>query len=371
VGMDNSEEANFTWVLSPDQGARPMSNLELSDGSSLAGFNMMIRAVISIPYVDTRAIFSIGLAQNPIFSENLDIYIIGEKRLDADSLTAQATIGGSTQDLELVASGTSNKIFVDHTHILSGEGTLEIRIRGKNIGSDLAVADTMITVGSVVLTKSSEQTYLASTDGIMQLYISEMAIKPSQYLLITKGTYTVSRESDGNINPGESLYTVFTTQKNLSEPARIEFNVPKGKTGKVAIKEDGGWQNLPVEIIQRGDRIRIRTTKLGVFKFATIDSDGSAMVVNEYRLEQNFPNPFNPETAITFSIKQAGMASLIIYNILGQKVKTLLTHYLEPAFYTYKWDGTNDLGVAVPTGVYLYQLRINGIVFTKKMALIR
>jgi hypothetical protein len=372
VGMDNSEATNFTWVLSPDQGARQMSDLELSDGTSLAGFNMMIRALISIPYVDTRAIFSIGLTQNPVFSENLDIYIIGDKRLDGASLTAQSKIGSHTQDLVLATSGTSGKFFVEHAYVLQSEGNLEISIHGKNSGSNLAAADTVITVGNVVLTKTGEQTYLGSTDGIMHLYIPEEAIKPSQYLLLTKGMHEITEVTGGaNLKPQESLYTVFTTQKKITQPARIEFSIPKGKTGKVSIKDSDGWQNLPVEINPQGDRIIVQTSKLGVFKFERIDSGEPAMIVEEYRLEQNFPNPFNPETSITFSIKHAGVASLTIYNIIGQKIKTLITQHLEPATYAYKWDGTNEFGITVPTGVYLYQLRINGIIFTKKMVLIR
>jgi hypothetical protein len=371
VGMDNSEAENFTWVIAADQSTRPMSDLELSDGTALAGFNMMMRVVISVPYIDTKAKFSIGLAQNPIFSENLDIYIIGDKRLDESSLTAQASIGSSTQDLNMVASGASSKLFVDHSFVLAGEGDLKISIHGKNSGSNLAAADTVITVGSIVLTKNGVQTYLASTDGNMHLYLSEAAIKPSQYLLITKSTQEMAQGADMNLKPGESIYTVFSTQKSLSQPARIEFNVAKGKTGKVAVKEGNVWQNLPVEINYQENRIVVWTSKLGQFKFETIESGEPAMIVEEYRLEQNYPNPFNPETSINFTIKDAGLASLTIYNMLGQKVKTLVRQYLEPAAYAFKWDGTNDHGMTVPTGVYFYQLRINGIEFTKKMALIR
>jgi hypothetical protein len=368
LGMDNSQSTNYTWVINPADGNRPMSDLQLNDGTSLSGFNMMVRALISIPYVDTRAEFSVGLAQNPVFSENIDIYILGKKRLDITTLIAQATVGGVTKDLTLASSGTSNKLFVDHSYVLKGEGNLEINIQGKNLGSRLDIADTTITMANVVLTRTDEPTIVTSPDSKLLLSIPENVLKPSQYVLLAQETGVTS---DIVLKPEEVFYTVYTTQEILSQSAEIAFTVSPGKSALISIKEKDGWRNLEGVLKREVNTVYVRTTKLGTFRIELIDSEDPAMIVDAYRLDQNFPNPFNPETSITFSVKDAGLASLTIYNILGQKVKSLINQYVEPAVYTYKWDGTNSQSIAVPTGIYLYQLRINGLVFTKKMALIR
>ena len=86
----------------------------------------------------------------------------------------------------------------------------------------------------------------------------------------------------------------------------------------------------------------------------------------------NFPNPFNPETNIRFSIPKEGKVELIVYNIKGQKVKTLVDNMCEEGINTITWNGSNDNGKQVGTGIYLYNLNVNGkAIKTKKMLLIK
>ncbi|MBN1998645.1 T9SS type A sorting domain-containing protein [candidate division KSB1 bacterium] len=92
---------------------------------------------------------------------------------------------------------------------------------------------------------------------------------------------------------------------------------------------------------------------------------------SEYALEQNYPNPFNPETVIPFRIKESGHCDLTVFNIKGQKVKTLVNKQVEAGFHKVIWDGKDSQGQQMPTGVYLYRLDINGHVDTKKMHFIK
>jgi len=75
-----------------------------------------------------------------------------------------------------------------------------------------------------------------------------------------------------------------------------------------------------------------------------------------YSLSQNFPNPFNPTTTIEYSIPKAGLTSLDVYNIAGQKVRTLVNETQSASFYKVVWDGRNDNGESVATGMYFYKL---------------
>jgi hypothetical protein len=75
-----------------------------------------------------------------------------------------------------------------------------------------------------------------------------------------------------------------------------------------------------------------------------------------YALSQNFPNPFNPTTTIEYSIPKAGNTTLAIYNIAGQKVRTLVNESQAASFYKVVWDGRNDNGESVATGMYFYKL---------------
>ncbi|MBU8870962.1 MAG: T9SS type A sorting domain-containing protein, partial [Gemmatimonadales bacterium] len=78
--------------------------------------------------------------------------------------------------------------------------------------------------------------------------------------------------------------------------------------------------------------------------------------VAKYALMQNYPNPFNPNTTIKFNLKAKGQVSLKIYNVAGQLVKSLTNEVLDVGPHTIGWDGKNDLGSSVASGVYFYKI---------------
>ena len=94
-----------------------------------------------------------------------------------------------------------------------------------------------------------------------------------------------------------------------------------------------------------------------------------------FALHQNFPNPFNPETRIWFEITNNSKAltnvSLKIYNLQGQLVRSLLDEKKSPGVYTVQWNGLDDSGEKVATGVYLYSITAGDFKATKKMAILK
>lgn len=94
-------------------------------------------------------------------------------------------------------------------------------------------------------------------------------------------------------------------------------------------------------------------------------------IPENYKLNQNYPNPFNSSTIISFEVPQYGHIEICIYNILGQKVKTLTNEYYPEGEYTISWDGTDSNGNRMATGIYFYQLKGTGIKSAKKMLLLK
>jgi hypothetical protein len=86
----------------------------------------------------------------------------------------------------------------------------------------------------------------------------------------------------------------------------------------------------------------------------------------EFTLEQNYPNPFNPVTEIHYSIPTATDVKLEIYNVMGQKVATLVNSHLEAGYHTAVWDGSY-----VASGVYFYRLKADSFVQSRKMMLLK
>jgi flagellar hook capping protein FlgD/dockerin type I repeat protein len=90
-----------------------------------------------------------------------------------------------------------------------------------------------------------------------------------------------------------------------------------------------------------------------------------------YTLSQNFPNPFNPTTTINYAIPQTGQVELAIFNTAGQKVRTLVAQEQSAGFYKMVWDGRNEMGESVASGVYIYRLHSGSFSKTAKMNLIK
>ena len=82
-----------------------------------------------------------------------------------------------------------------------------------------------------------------------------------------------------------------------------------------------------------------------------------------------YPNPFNPTTTISFSIKEKAPVELVIYNILGQKVRTLVNQPLEPGEHSIVWNGTDNKGRSVASGIYFYRMKAGNYSETQKMVL--
>jgi hypothetical protein len=91
----------------------------------------------------------------------------------------------------------------------------------------------------------------------------------------------------------------------------------------------------------------------------------------DFSLSQNYPNPFNPTTNIKYGLSTDSRVSLVVYNILGQAVRTLVSADQEAGIYNVKWDGTNDFGSRVSSGIYIYRITAGNFVSTIKMNLLK
>ena len=105
--------------------------------------------------------------------------------------------------------------------------------------------------------------------------------------------------------------------------------------------------------------------------------DGSSLSVNnsslphEFQLHSNFPNPFNPSTSISYSLSEQVFVSLDVYDVLGKKVKSLVSEIKSTGNHSILWDGTNDQGELMSGGVYIYSINAGNFHASKKMIFIK
>jgi len=123
----------------------------------------------------------------------------------------------------------------------------------------------------------------------------------------------------------------------------------------------------------------VKAAKIKYYDVRTdVKSNEESLVPSNFSLKQNYPNPFNPSTTLPFSLKVQGSTfkgpihtTLKIYNILGQLVRTLVDEEKLPGRYEVVWDGKDDRGKEVTSGVYFYRLESSGSTETRKMILLR
>ncbi|HUV29634.1 MAG TPA: T9SS type A sorting domain-containing protein [Acidobacteriota bacterium] len=152
-----------------------------------------------------------------------------------------------------------------------------------------------------------------------------------------------------------------------------DFDVPMSTfyEWKRSLREEGGTVDTVL------NQVVETITEPGVY--AAFTTDASVDVEDEYgdalpyrfELSQNYPNPFNPATTIEYSLRKRGHVTIDVFNVLGQKVRTLVNREEPAGSYTITWNGTDTNGKSVATGLYFYRFQAGDHVETKKMLLLK
>jgi len=190
--------------------------------------------------------------------------------------------------------------------------------------------------------------------------------------------------------PFEGTYPIYSYISSDSGNSPYH-GLPVGLTN-----EAGGYglvvTDFPLYFMEEADARSLAIAVMDIFSESVGIEDGElSRVPVSYALSQNFPNPFNPMTTITFAIPggedndgqgysgpgNGGSGSekipvkLSIFDLRGRRVKTLIDHELSPGWHQVTWDGRNENGSEVPSGIYFYQLTSGSNAFTRKMTLAR
>lgn len=181
------------------------------------------------------------------------------------------------------------------------------------------------------------------------------------------GNFTLNVE----LNPG---WTV-----NLSSQKALPLNLSAGETASIVaeIVIPGGTADQDVEVRARissdayGEANSGAWTMLSVSTTSDVGGDNGGLLPNSFSLAQNYPNPFNAGTNITYSLDQSGPVTLTVCNLLGQNVRTLFEGHRESGIHTEAWDGRDDHGNAVPSGIYFSRLVQNEHRQVRKMVLLK
>jgi hypothetical protein len=104
---------------------------------------------------------------------------------------------------------------------------------------------------------------------------------------------------------------------------------------------------------------------------ATTGTDDEIAMPNSFALKGNYPNPFNPSTNIAYSIDMNSKVNVKIYSLLGEEITSLFSGDVNPGTHEVQWNGVDNAGVAVASGVYIYRVEANNQALTGKMMLLK
>lgn len=191
----------------------------------------------------------------------------------------------------------------------------------------------------------------------------------------------IFRTSDGGLNWLNTFTDPFAEWFIDIEFINEQTGIAVSQLGSILTSNDGGNSWIENRDITVGSLFAICSTSdslvwtsgsEGKILFSTlssltsIENNNLNYEISSYKLYQNYPNPFNPKTIISFELKSAGLVVLKVFDSLGREIKTLVNENRLPGKYSIEFEN-RDLS----SGVYIYQLRINNFVDTKKMILIK
>jgi len=234
---------------------------------------------------------------------------------------------------------------------------------GVNVSSSIKLASTMSDFGDYfTMTVSAEQ--------VKELagYQFAVSYNPNDYELasINEGDFLSS-------NNGTSLFIYNDKTEGKVIVAGILFNI----SDKIAVEGSGIFATLIFNWIGDEvseltvDNIKLMDTNQRLNTLEQLVLEKPISLPTEFNLAHNYPNPFNPETIIKYALPKLVDVEITVYNILGQKVRTLINEPQKAGFKKVTWDGTNDYGLKVGSGVYIYRLRAGEFVDQKKMVFLK
>lgn len=229
---------------------------------------------------------------------------------------------------------------------------------------------------------------ITNQDGLMAI---DIPLKYSEGVTLKEVTFEGTRTEYfdlkiANINNEENVVIIgLVTQ--ISSTAKPMLSAGQGAVANLVFEvDDPNVDEITIEattmesphhrlmyVYNQRDEGQLAHTKVEPdFDMVTVALSGAAPgLPTTYALEQNYPNPFNPSTIISYSLPTPGNVSLDVFNVLGQKVVTLVDEYQAAGVYEQTWDGHNASGQTVSSGVYFYRVTSGNFVDTKKMMLLK
>jgi len=189
-------------------------------------------------------------------------------------------------------------------------------------------------------------------------------------------SYSSDFRSDNDLNGIWNLKVLSTEQSKMQLSSILEGSIPSNMhVSLIDIQTriiHNQYMSKGILIEQLNGSSYDLKLVVGDFNYVTEMTEKTlADIPSEFSLGQNYPNPFNPVTSMKFELPISGRVLLKVHNLMGQEIKTLVDENLSYGYHTARWDGTDNDGRRVASGVYFSELQSSGIRKVRKMVLLK
>lgn len=293
----------------------------------------------------TKSISFSNLASGTLYIENFNYG--NQISLDTNFLNTLPIYLGTGESITFEATVSPNKV---------GPKSLSFQILGNSITNPEYYSFQFIGVGPEANVDKTELIFQNLIMGSNEVLKDSIILTNTGNIELTFNNISLNGDSEFSINfDGNSIL-----QPGFSKSVFIDFQ-----------SQNLGVFSTDLLINSNASENSSLIVPINVELIALNEKEESNQLPKEFSLSQNYPNPFNPITKITFGIPKFSDVSLKVYNVLGQKVKTLVERELSPSFHTFEWNGTDDSGNKVSNGIYFYKIEADNFTDTKKMLLLK
>ena len=294
---------------------------------------------------------SVSIIQNNVFANYLDIVVV-------DTVEKTTDISFEIQSEPLILNQVAPYTWTTNFNF-GVEKSYSFEIRAEAVVGDTLWGNAF----TLALAKPASRWLGSSSDGSFTVSGSQGSVKSDQPLLIVDSTMFSRSFYD------DASYVVGNENIYFDQPVRVSL-ASRDQERALYTRQSGRWVELPS--VSTETMVVAYSGRGGYYRLGP----KTIIVPDVTNLHQNYPNPFNPVTNIRYDVglldglKQN--VSISVYNLLGQKVRTLVENKDQIGHFTIQWNGENDFGKEMPTGMYFVQLTTStGMIKNSKMMLLK
>jgi len=339
----------------------------------------------------------LGVDQSAVFNRYIDVYGFSDQPIyddggmhpfyNTDDNVSTAELEGPIALITDAAGDTLASATLDHFHIdpdLSifgyrtgfelpeGDGSYLINLSGESLwGGQISSDQTTVEAAQLI---PGIAKVLASSDGSISLHIPASSISEEVFAtLISNNMLAGSMEGSSEENDAlSSIARIGPYETHLETSALLKMkyenaDLDAGEAINIYKLTDDGWEVIPSRINEKDMELQASISEFGYYQIRKGLGENIVDLPRKFALHENYPNPFNPTTTIQYDVAEASSVRLVVYNLLGQQVTTLVNQVQSPGFYSVAWNGTSGSGLEVSSGIYFLRLETVDGQFNQKM----